>query len=201
MISIMTEIFSAINIREIASAFVVLFAVIDIAGSVPIILGIKKNNQTIDSLKATFLSIIILISFLFIGEALLSLFGVDISSFAVAGSIVIFVLAIEMIFGIEVFKNDGPTKSATLVPITFPLIAGAGSLTTLLSLRAEYDVVNIIIAILLNMVIVYVVLRKVDIVEKIFGDGGVYVLRKFFGIILLAIAVKLFASNIASLLN
>ncbi|MEZ7884056.1 MAG: MarC family protein [Bacteroidales bacterium] len=193
--------FSAINIREIASAFVVLFAVIDIAGSVPIILGIKKNNQTIDSLKATFLSIIILISFLFIGEALLSLFGVDISSFAVAGSIVIFVLAIEMIFGIEVFKNDGPTKSATLVPITFPLIAGAGSLTTLLSLRAEYDVVNIIIAILLNMVIVYVVLRKVDIVEKIFGDGGVYVLRKFFGIILLAIAVKLFASNIASLLN
>ena len=201
MISIMTEIFSAINIREIASAFVVLFAVIDIAGSVPIIIGIKKNNQTIDSLKATFLSIIILISFLFIGEALLSLFGVDISSFAVAGSIVIFVLAIEMIFGIEVFKNDGPTKSATLVPITFPLIAGAGSLTTLLSLRAEYDVVNIIIAILLNMVIVYVVLRKVDIVEKIFGDGGVYVLRKFFGIILLAIAVKLFASNIASLLN
>jgi multiple antibiotic resistance protein len=201
MISIMTEIFSAINIREIASAFVVLFAVIDIAGSVPIILGIKKNNQTIDSLKATFLSIIILISFLFIGEALLSLFGVDISSFAVAGSIVIFVLAIEMIFGIEVFKNDGPTKSATLVPITFPLIAGAGSLTTLLSLRAEYDVVNIIIAILLNMVIVYIVLRKVDIVEKIFGDGGVYVLRKFFGIILLAIAVKLFASNIASLLN
>lgn len=197
----MTEIFSAINIREIASAFVVLFAVIDIAGSVPIIIGIKKNNQTIDSLKATFLSIIILISFLFIGEALLSLFGVDISSFAVAGSIVIFVLAIEMIFGIEVFKNDGPTKSATLVPITFPLIAGAGSLTTLLSLRAEYDVVNIIIAILLNMVIVYVVLRKVDIVEKIFGDGGVYVLRKFFGIILLAIAVKLFASNIASLLN
>ncbi|MPM41877.1 hypothetical protein SDC9_88537 [bioreactor metagenome] len=201
MISIMTEIFSAINIREIASAFVVLFAVIDIAGSVPIILGIKKNNQTIDSLKATFLSIIILISFLFIGEALLSLFGVDISSFAVAGSIVIFVLAIEMIFGIEVFKNDGPTKSATLVPITFPLIAGAGSLTTLLSLRAEYDVVNIIIAILLNMVIVYIVLRKVNIVEKIFGEGGVYVLRKFFGIILLAIAVKLFASNIASLLN
>lgn len=197
----MTEIISAINIREIASAFVVLFAVIDIAGSVPIIIGIKKNNQTIDSLKATFLSIIILISFLFIGEALLSLFGVDISSFAVAGSIVIFVLAIEMIFGIEVFKNDGPTKSATLVPITFPLIAGAGSLTTLLSLRAEYDVVNIIIAILLNMVIVYIVLRKVNIVEKIFGEGGVYVLRKFFGIILLAIAVKLFASNIASLLN
>ncbi len=197
----MTEIISAINIREIASAFVVLFAVIDIAGSVPIILAIKKNNQTIDSLKASILSIVILISFLFIGEAILSLFGVDISSFAVAGSIVIFVLAVEMIFGIEVFKNDGPTKSATLVPITFPLIAGAGSLTTLLSLRAEYNVVNIIIAILLNMVIVYIVLRKVDIVEKIFGDGGVYVLRKFFGIILLAIAVKLFASNIASLLN
>ncbi len=188
-----------ISLREIASAFMVLFAVIDITGSVPIILSIKKNNQVISPLRATLLSLAILVSFLFIGDAILGLFGVDISSFAVAGSIVILVLAVEMIFGIEVFKNDGPTNSATLVPITFPLIAGAGALTTLLSLRAEYAVVNIIIAIVLNLIIVYIVLRKVDIVERLIGEGGVYVLRKLFGIILLAIAVKLFASNIASL--
>lgn len=122
-----------ISLREIASAFMVLFAVIDITGSVPIILSIKKNNQVISPLRATLLSLAILVSFLFIGDAILGLFGVDISSFAVAGSIVILVLAVEMIFGIEVFKNDGPTNSATLVPITFPLIAGAGALTTLLS--------------------------------------------------------------------
>lgn len=186
------------NLREIISAFVVLFAVIDITGSIPVIISIKKR-QEVNSLKATILSTAILIGFLFVGEAMLSLFGVDISSFAVAGSIVIFVLAFEMIFGIEVFKNDGPTKSATLVPVTFPLIAGAGSLTTLLSLRAEYAVINIIMAILFNMLIVFAVLKRLNLVEKIIGEGGVYVLRKFFGIILLAIAVKLFASNIASL--
>jgi multiple antibiotic resistance protein len=189
-----------LNLREIISAFVVLFAVIDITGSIPVIISIKKK-QEVNSAKATILSTLILVGFLFVGEAMLSLFGVDISSFAVAGSIVIFVLAFEMIFGIEVFKNDGPTKSATLVPITFPLIAGAGSLTTLLSLRAEYNVVNIIVAILLNMIIVYAVLKRLNLVERVIGEGGVYVLRKFFGIILLAIAVKLFASNIASLFN
>ncbi len=188
------------NLREIISAFVVLFAVIDITGSIPVIISIKKR-QEVNPLKATLLSTLILIGFLFVGEAMLSLFGVDISSFAVAGSIVIFVLAIEMIFGIEVFKNDGPTKSATLVPVTFPLIAGAGSLTTLLSLRAEYNVLNIIAAILINMLIVFAVLKKLNLVEKIIGEAGVYVLRKFFGIILLAIAVKLFASNFASLFN
>lgn len=189
-----------LNLREIISAFVVLFAVIDITGSIPVIISIKKK-QDVHPLKATILSSLILIGFLFVGEAMLSLFGVDISSFAVAGSIVIFVLAFEMIFGIEVFKNDGPSKSATLVPITFPLIAGAGSLTTLLSLRAEYNVINIIMAIILNMIIVFAVLKRLNLVEKIIGEGGIYILRKFFGIILLAIAVKLFASNIASLFN
>ncbi len=186
------------NLREAISAFVVLFAVIDITGSIPVIISIKKK-QDVNAIKATILSTIILVGFLFVGDALLSLFGVDISSFAVAGSIVIFVLAVEMIFGIEVFKNDGPSKSATLVPVTFPLIAGAGSLTTILSLRAEYAVVNIIAAILINMIIVYAVLKRLSLVERILGEGGVYVLRKFFGIILLAIAVKLFVSNIASL--
>lgn len=189
-----------INLREVISAFVVLFAVIDITGSIPVIVSIKKK-QDVNALKASLLSTIILIAFLFVGDALLSLFGVDISSFAVAGSIVIFVLAVEMIFGIEVFKNDGPSKSATLVPVTFPLIAGAGALTTLLSLRAEYAVVNIIFAIILNMIIVFTVLKRMSIVEKILGEGGIYVLRKFFGIILLAIAVKLFVSNIASLFD
>lgn len=186
------------NLREAISAFVVLFAVVDITGSIPVIISIKKK-QDVNAIKATILSTIILVGFLFVGDALLSLFGVDISSFAVAGSIVIFVLAVEMIFGIEVFKNDGPSKSATLVPVTFPLIAGAGSLTTILSLRAEYAVVNIIAAILINMIIVYAVLKRLSLVERILGEGGVYVLRKFFGIILLAIAVKLFVSNIASL--
>ena len=186
------------NLREAISAFVVLFAVVDITGSIPVIISIEKK-QDVNAIKATILSTIILVGFLFVGDALLSLFGVDISSFAVAGSIVIFVLAVEMIFGIEVFKNDGPSKSATLVPVTFPLIAGAGSLTTILSLRAEYAVVNIIAAILINMIIVYAVLKRLSLVERILGEGGVYVLRKFFGIILLAIAVKLFVSNIASL--
>jgi multiple antibiotic resistance protein len=188
------------SLREAISAFVVLFAVIDITGSIPVIISIKKK-QDVNAVKATLLSTAILTGFLFVGEALLSLFSVDISSFAVAGSIVIFVLAVEMIFGIEVFKNDGPSKSATLVPVTFPLIAGAGSLTTILSLRAEFAVVNIIIAIIFNMAIVYAVLKRLSLVERFLGEGGVYVLRKFFGIILLAIAVKLFASNIASLVN
>ena len=137
--------------------------------------------------------------FLFLGDAILSLFGVDIQSFAVAGSIIILILACEMVLDIEIFKYQGPGGSATVVPIIFPLIAGAGALTTVLSLRAEYHVENIIVAILLNMVIVYFVLRYLNIAERILGKGGVYILRKFFGIILLAIAVKLFTANIASL--
>ncbi|MBQ1930366.1 MAG: MarC family protein, partial [Bacteroidales bacterium] len=145
--------------------------------------------------------IAVLITFLFAGDGLLNLFGVDIKSFAVAGSLVILVLAIEMILGVELMKNDGPTKSATLVPLVFPLIAGAGTLTTLLSLRAEYAVENIIVAIILNMIFVYLVLAKLKWIEKFFGEGLIYVLRKFFGIILLAIAVKLFATNISSLLG
>lgn len=189
-----------LDLREILSAFMVLFAVIDITGSIPIVISLKRN-QEVNATKATLISIFVLISFLFVGDAMLSLFGVDIKSFAVAGSIVILVLAVEMIFGIEVFKNDSPTKSATLVPITFPLIAGAGALTTILSLRAEYQTINIIIAILLNMLLVFTVLKKLSIFERILGENGIYVLRKFFGIILLAIAVKLFVSNIASFFN
>lgn len=189
------------DIKEIASAFMVLFAVIDILGAIPIIINLKKKGLTIESGRTVILSFIILVAFLFIGEALLALFNVDISSFAVAGALVLLVLAVEMIFGIEVFKNDAPGGSATIIPLVFPLIAGAASFTTLLSLRAEFNILNIIIAVALNMLLVYIVLKKVYYVERLFGKGGVYIMRKFFGIILLAIAVRLFTSNLAFLLG
>lgn len=189
------------SFKEVFSAFIVLFAVIDILGSIPIILGLKERKKTIDAGQAAVFSFVILVSFLFVGNSLLSLFNVDISSFAVAGALVILVLGCEMIFGVEIFKNDGPTDSATLVPLVFPSIAGAASFTTLLSLRAEYNVLNIIVAVALNMLFVYFVLKKVDYVQRVVGKGGVYVLRKFFGIILLAIAVRLFTSNLNTLLD
>ncbi len=187
------------SFREIISAFMVLFAIIDITGSVPVILGLKAAGHKIESGKAAIYSLAIFILFLFLGDAVLGLFGVDISSFAVAGSIIILILAGEMILDIEIFKYNGPGGSATVVPIIFPLIAGAGSLTTVLSLRAEYAVENIIVAIILNMVIVFFVLYKIEWAERVLGKGGIYILRKFFGIILLAIAVKLFTSNIVTL--
>lgn len=189
------------SLKESLSAFMVLFAVIDILGAIPIIVGLREKNQKIESGKTAIISFIILVAFLFVGKALLSLFNVDISSFAVAGALVLLVLAVEMIFGIEIFKNDGPCGSATIVPLVFPLIAGAASFTTLLSLRAEYNVLNIIIAIGLNMGLVYVVLKYVNVVERLFGKSGIYVMRKFFGIILLAIAVRLFMTNIASIID
>lgn len=189
------------SLKESFSAFMVLFAVIDILGAIPIIINLRDKSQKIEAGKTAIISFILLVAFLFVGKALLSLFNVDISSFAVAGALVILVLAVEMIFGIEIFKNDGPCGSATIVPLVFPLIAGAASFTTLLSLRAEYDLMNIIVAIGLNMLVVYFVLRYVSVVEKIFGKSGIYVMRKFFGIILLAIAVRLFMTNIASLLQ
>lgn len=187
------------SLAEIASAFIVLFAVIDITGSIPIIIDLNKNRGGVSAWQAALISLAILVTFLFLGEAMLGLFGIDVSSFAVAGSLVIFVLAVEMTFGIEVFRNDGPRGVATIVPLVFPLIAGAGTLTTLLSLRAEYNLLNILIALVLNMAVVYVVIRYVDKVEKIIGQGGIYIMRKFFGIILLAISVRLFANNVTSL--
>ena len=193
--------FSDINIQELASAFMVLFAVIDITGAVPIINDIQNKGHTISAIKAALASYILLVAFLFVGDGLLNLFSVDISSFAVAGSLVIFVLAVEMIFGIPIFKNDGPSGTASIVPLVFPLIVGAGTLTTLLALRAEYHIINIIIALTLNIIVVYFVLKNVSLVEKVFGKGGVYILRTFLGIILLAISVKLFTSNLTSLID
>lgn len=185
--------------KEILSAFMVLFAIIDITGSIPVIMDLKSKGNKVQPLPAVLGSFAIFVLFLFAGDGLLSLFSVDIESFAAAGSIVIFVLAIEMIMGVEIFKNDGPGGSATIVPVIFPLIAGAGTLTTLLSLRAEFEVENIIVAIILNMIIVYIVLAKLSLIEKIFGRGVIFILRKFFGIILLAMAVKLFATNIVKM--
>ena len=193
--------FSDINIQELASAFMVLFAVIDITGAVPIINDIQNKGHKISAIKAALASYILLVAFLFVGDGLLNLFSVDISSFAVAGSLVIFVLAVEMIFGIPIFKNDGPSGTASIVPLVFPLIVGAGTLTTLLALRAEYHTINIIIALTLNIIVVYFVLKNVSLVDKVFGQGGVYILRKFLGIILLAISVKLFTSNLTSLID
>ena len=189
------------NLTEMTSVFLALFAIIDIFGSMPIFADLQSKNRKFNAEKASIYSFLILLAFFFVGDWILSLFGVDVSSFAVAGSLVIFVIAVEMTFGLEIFKLDSPGGSATLVPIIFPLIAGPGAFTTLLSLKAEYGSFNIIIALILNMIIVYLVLRNVSLVRKLFGDGGIYVMRKFFGIILLAISVKLFMSNITHLLG
>ncbi|MGL4292578.1 MAG: MarC family protein [Bacteroidales bacterium] len=188
------------NFQETISAFMVLFAVIDITGLTPILMDLERKSGPVSAEKAAGYSLFTLVAFLFLGDLLLKLFGVDISSFAVAGALIIFVMAIEMILGIEIFKFDGPAGSTTIIPVVFPFIAGAGSFTTLLSLRAEYDVLNILIALVLNILVVYIVIKKLNLLERILGNGGIYVLRKFFGIILLAISVKLFTSNLASLL-
>lgn len=189
-----------LSITHILSAFVVLFALIDILGSVPIFLNFTKDGRKVEPLRAAIYAFVIMTAFLFVGDWVLRLFNVDVSSFAVAGALVIFIISVEMIFGIEVFKNDAPGGSATLVPIVFPLVAGPGTFTALLSMRAEYSVQDIIIALLANMVIVFLVLRYLNVVQRIIGIGGVYVMRKFFGIILMAIAVKLFTSNVSTLL-
>lgn len=190
------------DLQEIASAFIVIFAMIDIIGAIPVILDLQSKTGPIKAGKAAFLSLILLLAFLLGGEMILALFSVEIHSFAAAGGIIIFLMAVEMTLGIEIFHyNDGPEGSSTIVPVVFPLIAGAGTFTALLSLRAEYNLLNIVIALVLNIMLVFVVLKNVHILEKIFGKGTIYVLRKFFGIILLAIAVKLFTSNIAALVN
>ena len=193
--------FTNFNFQQILSAFIVLFAVIDIIGAIPIIIDLKDKGKDVNALKATLISFLLLLGFFYAGDILLRLFHVDIESFAVAGAFVIFLLSLEMILDIEIFKNQGPIKEATLVPLVFPLLAGAGSFTTILSLRAEYASVNIIVALVLNMLWVYFVVRMTRKVEKVLGKGGIYLIRKFFGIILLAISVKLFMSNITLLME
>lgn len=190
-----------IDLKEIISAFMVLFAIIDIAGSIPVIIDLKKKRGTFKPGWITILSFLIMAGFLFIGEGLLNLFQVDVSSFAVAGSLIIFIIGMEMVLDMEFFKNQSPSESSYIVPLVFPLIAGAGAFTTLLSLRAEFEIINIVIALALNLLVVYVVLRATAGIERVLGKSGVYLLRKFFGVILLAIAVKLFTGNLEPLLK
>jgi len=188
------------NIVEIFASFMILFAIIDIPGSIPIIIDIKNKTGKISAEKATIVAFAIMFAFLFIGEPLLGIFGVDISSFAIAGSFIVLLIALEMVLGVEIFKNND-SGGGSIVPIAFPLIAGAGSITTLLSLKAEYATENIAVALLINMVIVYLVLKSTRLVERLLGPTGIAILRKVFGIILLAIAVKLFITNTGIELN
>jgi multiple antibiotic resistance protein len=182
------------DFHQIITVTMILFAVIDVIGSLPVLLDLKQKVGIIDSGKVTLVSGCIMIGFMFIGEPLLHLIGIDVHSFAIAGSLIIFFLALEMILGIRFYKDDS-SATASIVPIAFPLIAGTGTLTTLLSMRAVYEMESIIIAILINLVFVFFVLKNIYRIEKILGPGGINILRKVFGIILLAIAVKLFTTN------
>jgi multiple antibiotic resistance protein len=187
-----------LNFKEIATVGMVLFAVIDIVGTIPIMVDLKAKHGHIESEKASLVAGMIMIVFLFVGEELLKLIGIDVHSFAVAGSFVLFFLALEMILGIRIYRDE-EAGSASIVPIAFPLIAGAGTMTTLLSLKAQFQTVNIIIAIILNIIVVYIVLKSSSKIEKMLGKNGLGVIRKAFGVILLSIAVKLFAGNVKGL--
>lgn len=183
-----------IRLLDVITVFMVLFAVIDITGSIPYILEIKRKSGSIESGKATLVAYIILLLFLFVGEPFLNLFGVDVSSFAIAGSFVLLFLGLEMVLGIEFFKYES-LKNTSIFPLAFPLIAGAGSMTTIISLKAEYSMWTIFFALSMNMLIVYIVLKATRVVERILGPTGILILTKVFGIILLAIAIRLFLSN------
>jgi multiple antibiotic resistance protein len=191
------------DLKEISTAGMVLFAVIDIIGSIPIIIQLRQKAGHIQSEKASIVSLIIMIAFLFIGDEILQLIGIDINSFAIAGSFILFFLSLELILGIKLYKDDENAEvnvsSTSIVPLAFPLIAGAGSMTTLVSLRAEFAIQNIVVAIFLNILLVYFVLKNTKRIEAVIGPIGIAVLRKVFGIILLAIAVKLFRTNLGLL--
>jgi len=192
--------FKVLDFRQIFTAGMILFAVIDIIGNIPIIIDLRKKVGHIQSEKASIVAGIIMIVFLFLGKEILNLIGIDVNSFAVAGSFILFFLALEMILGISLYKDDAP-ETASVVPLAFPLIAGAGTMTSLVSLQAEYEMVNIIVAIIINIIFVYLVLKSSGKIEKVLGAQGINVIRKVFGVILLAIAVKLFAANIQSLFS
>nr|WP_294897482.1 MarC family protein [uncultured Pedobacter sp.] len=184
-----------LNFKEILSVSMVLFAIIDILGAIPVIIDLRrKAGGHIESEKATLVSLVLMLLFLFLGDGLLQIIGLDVSSFAIAGSIVIFIIAMEMVLGINFFKEEIP-ETISIVPLAFPLIAGAGTMTTLLSLKAEYETINIVIGIFVNMLFVYAVLKNSLRIEKLFGPTGLHILRKAFGIILLAIAIKMFRNN------
>ncbi len=192
------DFFAAFNLKEFFTATMILFAVIDIIGSVPIIIDLRRKVGHVQSEKASVVAGILMIVFLFVGERMLNLIGIDVNSFAVAGAFIIFFIALEMILGVQLYKDEAP-ETAAIIPIAFPLIAGAGTLTSVLSLRSEYSVINIIAAIIVNIIFVYIVLKNSGYIEKLIGKQGINVVRKIFGVILLAIAVKLFTTNIKEL--
>lgn len=188
------------DFNEIMRVFLVLFSIIDIVGSIPIIIDLRKKYGHIQSEKATIISGVIMVLFLFLGEKILGWFGVDVASFAVAGAIIMFLIGMEMVLGLQIFKSDpdegGGSHTASIVPLAFPLIAGAGTITTLISLKAEYQTINILIGVMLNLLLIYIVLKTSDKIEKLIGQTGFNILRKAFGIILLSIAIKLFKNNL-----
>lgn len=196
----MGSFFNGFDWTELFKATTVLFAVIDIVGSVPLIIKLKETSGDIHEVRTSVVSLFIMIGFLFLGDSILKLFGVTIESFAVAGALILFFMAMEMILGVRIFRDEATGKTASIVPLAFPIIAGAGTMTTLVSLRAEFEQINIILAILLNVVIVYAVLKLTKRIENLLGEGGIAILKKVFGIILLAIAIKLFTKNFQELL-
>ncbi|MBR1648598.1 MAG: MarC family protein [Alphaproteobacteria bacterium] len=194
--------FSQFNLQQFTGAFIVLFAVIDVIGSVPIIINLQKHGKKVNAEKVTLYSFIMFMGFFYIGEFFLNLFKLDLSSFAIAGSLIIFIMAMEMILDIEIFREGPDTpKDATFVPLVFPLIAGAGALTTLLSIRAQYADINVILSILANVAVIYITVKAAKFIERKVGAGGIYFLKKCFGIILLAISVKLFLTNLTVLIQ
>lgn len=191
----------SLNYKGILTVSFTLFAIIDIIGSIPILISIKDKVGGIREGRVTLIAGALMILFLFLGEPILNVLGLDVKSFAVAGSIVIFILGLEMVLGVEFFKSDDNVKAATLVPLAFPLIAGSGTLTTIMSLKANYKEATILIAIVLNLLVIYLVLKSLTQLSKLLGQSGLIAIRKFFGVILLAIAIKIFASNAAGLLQ
>lgn len=190
------DFFAAFDVQETISSFIIMFMVIDMVGLTPVIIDMRSKGRVINPLKATVWSLVLFLVFLFLGTSILALFHVEVTSFAIAGSIVLFLMAVEMVLDVEIFRNNGPSGSSTMVPIVFPLIAGAGSFTTLLSLQSMYSLVNILIGLLLNIVVVFLVLQNVYLLERILGKSGVYVSRKFFGVMLLAVSIKMFLDNL-----
>ena len=189
------------KIDELLTIIFTLFAVIDIVGSIPLLIAMKEKSGAIKSLKVTLISGALMILFLFLGKPFLQLLGLDVKSFAVGGSIVIFLLGLEMVLGHEIFKGDKNAQSGAVVPIAFPIIAGSGTLTTIMSLKANFDELYIALGILINLVIVYAVLKSLNFIERLLGPGGLLAVRKFFGVILIAIAVKIFSSNVGALIR
>ncbi|MCC5944950.1 MAG: MarC family protein [Bernardetiaceae bacterium] len=185
-----------LSVKEIISVSLILFSVIDILGSIPIIIDLRKKNGFIEAGKATIVSGILMFMFLFLGQEILALFGIDVSSFAIAGGIIMLLIGMEMILGIDIFKSEAEDKGSTFVPLVFPLLAGAGTMTTLISLRAEYEQANILIGVVVNLILIYIVLRLSGWIERKLGKAGANILRKVFGIILLSIAIKLLKTNI-----